>query len=37
MGLGVNTTNKPSGSEGIPAKLFEILEVDMVKVNPSIG
>ena len=37
MGLGVNTTNKPSGGEGIPAKLFEILEVDMVKVNPSIG
>ena len=35
--LGVNPTNKPSGGEGIPGKLFQILEVDTVKVMPSIG
>ena len=35
--LGVNTANKLSGGEGIPVKLFEILDVNMVKVMPSIG
>ena len=30
------TTNKTSGSDGIPVELFQILEVDAVKVMPSI-
>ena len=30
--LGSNTTNKASGGDGIPAKLFQILKDDAVKV-----
>ena len=35
--LGSITTNKASGSDGIPAKLFQILKDDAVKVLPSTG
>ena len=31
------TTNKPSGGDGIPVELFQILEDDAVKVMHSIG
>ena len=34
--LGSITTNKASGSDGIPAELFKILKNDVVKVRPSI-
>ena len=34
--LGSITTNKPSGGDGIPAELFQILEDDTVKVLHSI-
>ena len=34
--LGSITTNKVSGTEGIPAELFQILKDDTVKVLPSI-
>ena len=34
--LGSITTNKPSGGDGIPAELFQILEDDAVKVLHSI-
>ena len=34
--LGSNTTNKASGGDGIPAKLFQILKDDAVKVLHSI-
>ena len=34
--LGSITTNKPSGSDGIPIELFQILKDDSVKVLPSI-
>ena len=34
--LGSITTNKASGSDGIPVELFQILEVDAVKVLHSI-
>ena len=34
--LGSITTNKPSGGDGIPAKLFQILNNDAVKVLHSI-
>ena len=34
--LGSITTNKPSGSNGIPAKLFQILKDDAMKVLHSI-
>ena len=34
--LGSNTTNKPSGSDGIPAELFQILKDYAVKVLHSI-
>ena len=34
--LGSITTNKPSGGDGIPAKLFQILKDDIVKVLHSI-
>ena len=34
--LGSITMNKASGSEGIPAELFQILKDDAVKVLPSI-
>ena len=34
--LGSNTTNKASGSDGIPAELFQILKDDAVKVMHSI-
>ena len=34
--LGINTTNKASGGDGIPAKLFQILEDDAVNVLHSI-
>ena len=34
--LGSITTNKASGSDGIPAKLFQILKDDTVKVLHSI-
>ena len=30
--LGSNTTSKPSGSDGIPVELFQILKDDAVKV-----
>ena len=30
------TTNKASGSDGIPVEIFQILEDDVVKVLPSI-
>ena len=33
---GSNTTNKASGGDGIPAKLFQILKDDIVKVLHSI-
>ena len=33
--LGSNTTNKASGSDGIPAELFQILKDDAVKVMHS--
>ena len=32
MGLGSVTMNKASGGDGIPAKLFQILKDDAVKV-----
>ena len=32
MGLREYTTNKASGSDGIPAKLFQILKDDTLKV-----
>ena len=35
--LGSITTNKASGGDGIPAKLFQILKDDSVKVLHSIG
>ena len=35
--LGNLTTNKPSGDDGIPAELFQILKDDVVKVLHSIG
>ena len=34
--LGGITTNKPSGGDGIPGKLFQILKDDAVKVLHSI-
>ena len=34
--LGSITMNKPSGGDGIPAKLFQILKDDSVKVLHSI-
>ena len=34
--LGSNTTNKASGSDGIPAELFQILKDDAVKVMHSL-
>ena len=34
--LGIITTNKASGGDGIPAKLFQVLKVDAVKVLHSI-
>ena len=34
--LGIITTNKASGGDGIPAKLFQVLKVDAVKVLLSI-
>ena len=34
--LGSITTNKASGSDGIPVELFQILEDDTVKVSNSI-
>ena len=34
--LGTITTNKASGGDGIPAKLFPVLKVDAVKVMHSI-
>ena len=34
--LGSITTNKPSGGDGIPAELFQILKDDAVKVHYSI-
>ena len=34
--LGSNTKNKASGSDGIPAELFQILKDDAVKVLHSI-
>ena len=34
--LGSITTNKASGSDGIPAELFQILKDDIVQVLPSI-
>ena len=36
-GLGSITTNKACGGDGIPAKLFQILKDDTVKVLHSIG
>ena len=35
--LGVITTNKASGGDGIPVELFQILKDDAVKVLQSIG
>ena len=35
--LGSITTNKPSGGDGIPVELFQILKDDAVKVLHSIG
>ena len=37
MGLRRITTNKASGSDGIPVELFQILKDDVVKVLHSIG
>ena len=34
--LGSNTTSKPSGRDGIPVELFQILKDDAVKVLHSI-
>ena len=34
--LGINTTNKASGGDGIPAELFNILKDDADKVLHSI-
>ena len=34
--LGSNTTNKPSGSDGIPAELFQILKDYAVKLLHSV-
>ena len=34
--LGSTTTNKPSGGDGIPAELFQILKDDSIKVLHSI-
>ena len=34
--LGSITTNKASGADGIPVKLFKILKDDAIKVLPSI-
>ena len=34
--LGSITTNKPSGGDGIPVKLFQILKDDAVKVLYSV-
>ena len=34
--LGNSTTNKPSGGDGIPVELFQILKDDAVKVLHSI-
>ena len=36
-GLGSITTNKASGGDGIPVKLFQVLKDDAVKVLHSIG
>ena len=36
MGLGSITTNKVSGSDGIPVELFQILKANAVKVLNSI-
>ena len=36
VGLGSLTTNKASGSDGIPTELFQILKDDAVKVLHSI-
>ena len=36
VGLGGITTNKPSGGDGIPVELFQILKDDAVKVLHSI-
>ena len=35
--LGIITTNKASGGDGIPVELFQILKDDTVKVLHSIG
>ena len=35
--LGIITTNKASGDNGIPVELFQILKDDAVKVLHSIG
>ena len=35
--LGSHTTNKASGGDGMPVKLFQILKDDAVKVLNSIG
>ena len=32
--LGIITTNKASGGDGIPIKLFQILKYDAVKLRP---
>ena len=34
--LGINTTNKANGGDGIPAELFQILNDNAVKVLHSI-
>ena len=34
--LGIITTNKASGGDGIPVELFQVLKVDAVKVLHSI-
>ena len=34
--LGIITTNKASGGDGVPAELFQVLKVDAVKVLHSI-
>ena len=36
LALGSSTTNKTSGSDGIPAELYEILKDDGVKVLHSV-
>ena len=35
--LGTISMNKASGGDGIPAELFQVLEVDVVKVLHSVG